>query len=163
MARPQKKFNEEDKLKIINAYKNSKHVKEQKRLQCLKLRVEKNMPGEQISEIVGYSVANIDKIIAKFREKGLDAILWKKKAGNHRYLTKEQEADVLKPFIEKAEKGQMLIVSDIKNAYEKEVKKGVSSSTIYRLLKRHKWRKIMPRSKHPKSKPEEQEAYKKNQ
>ena len=162
MARPQWKFSEVERIEITNAYKKSKNTKEQKRLQCLKLRAEKNMPAEEISEIVGYSVSNIDKIISKYRKSGLQAILWKKKDGNHRYLTKEKEEEILKPFNEKAEKGQMLIVSEIKAAYEKEVKKEVSASTIYRLLMRHKWRKVMPRSKHPKSNPQEQEAYKKN-
>jgi Winged helix-turn helix len=37
----------------------------------------------------------------------------------------------------------------------------VAESTIYRLLDRHGWRKLMPRPKHPKASPEAQEQLKK--
>jgi len=50
----------------------------------------------------------------------------------------------------------------IHKAYEEALGRCVPPSTVYRMLDRHKWRKVMPRPKHPKSKPEEQEAYKKN-
>lgn len=162
MARPQQSFTKEQKSEILNAYKKSHNVWEQKRLLCLKLRAEKNMKASDISEIVGYKVVSVDKIISKYHKNGLTSILWKKKAGNHRYLSTEKENEILKPFLEKAEKGQMLIVTEIKKAYEKEIGQEVPASTIYRMLERHNWRKIMPRSKHPKSNPEEQEAYKKN-
>jgi transposase len=162
MARPQQKYSNEQKAEINTAYKNSKNVGEQKRLLCLKLRVEKNMKVAEIAEIVGYKIVSVDKIISKYKNVGLEAILWKKKQGNHRYMNVEKEKEVLKPFLEKAEKGQMLIVNEIHTAFEKAIGRKVPASTIYRMLDRHNWRKIMPRSKHPKAKPEEQEAYKKN-
>ncbi|MCX7957303.1 MAG: winged helix-turn-helix domain-containing protein [Endomicrobia bacterium] len=162
MARPQQKFTDEQKTEIINAYKKSQNVWEQKRLLCLKLRAEKSMKTSEISEIVGYKEISVKQIICKYLKMGLESILWKKKQGNRRYLSIEKEDEILKPFLEKATKGQMLIISDLKKAYEKEIRKEVPASTIYRLLSRHNWRKIIPRSKHPKAKHEEQEAYKKN-
>lgn len=161
MARPQQKFNDKQRAEILEFYKKSRNVWEQKRLLCLKLRVEKNMKAAEISEIVGYKIVSVDKIIAKYHKNGIEAILWKKKGGNHRNLSLKKENEVLKPFLEKAEKGQMLIVTEIKKEYEKEVGQEVPASTVYRLLERHNWRKIMPRSKHPKADAEEQEAYKK--
>ena len=38
----------------------------------------------------------------------------------------------------------------------------VKPSVIYRLLARHGWRKVAPDTRHPKSQPEVQEAWKKN-
>ncbi|MCE5241943.1 MAG: winged helix-turn-helix domain-containing protein [Desulfobacteraceae bacterium] len=37
----------------------------------------------------------------------------------------------------------------------------VAKTTIYRMLDRHGWRKIMPRPHHPKSDPKAQEGFKK--
>ena len=44
---------------------------------------------------------------------------------------------------------------EIEAAYEKQVGHRISNSQIYRVLYRHGWRKIMPRSRHPKKASEE--------
>jgi hypothetical protein len=44
----------------------------------------------------------------------------------------------------------MPVVSEIKEAYEKVVGHRVPKSTIYGIVARHGWRKIAPRSHHPK-------------
>ncbi|HEY5344316.1 MAG TPA: winged helix-turn-helix domain-containing protein, partial [Solirubrobacteraceae bacterium] len=36
----------------------------------------------------------------------------------------------------------------------------VGPSTLYRILKRHGWRKVVPRPRHPDADPERQEAFK---
>ena len=55
-----------------------------------------------------------------------------------------------------------MIVDDIKKKYEDKVDHKISSGQIYRVLKRHEWRKVMPRARHPKSAgPEAIEASKK--
>ena len=43
----------------------------------------------------------------------------------------------------------MLNVHDLKAAYEKAIGHETSKSTIYNLLARHGWRKLMPRPFHP--------------
>ena len=62
----------------------------------------------------------------------------------------EEEAALLEPFKAKAEKGQIVEASEIKEAYDKAVGHKSGSGQIYRVLHRHGWRKVMPRSKHPK-------------
>ena len=52
-------------------------------------------------------------------------------------------------------------MSEIKRAFEAEVGHKVAKTTIYRMLDRHDWRKIMPRPRHPKSDTEAQEGFKK--
>jgi len=44
----------------------------------------------------------------------------------------------------------MLNIHDLKAAYEKAIGHETSNSTIYNLLARHSWRKLMPRPFHPK-------------
>jgi hypothetical protein len=46
-------------------------------------------------------------------------------------------------------------------AFEQHIGHTVDDSTIYRLLERHQWRKVMPRSYHPDADPEAQAAFKK--
>ena len=55
----------------------------------------------------------------------------------------------------------MLIVSSIHRDYEQEIGHKVPPSTIYRMLERHGWRKIVPRPSHPKADPESQASFKK--
>ena len=68
---------------------------------------------------------------------------------------------MLAPFIAQAEAGGMLKVVDIQQAYEERVGKTVAPSTIYRLLERHGWRKVVPRPRHPKADAAAQAALKK--
>ena len=56
----------------------------------------------------------------------------------------------------------MLEVSDIISGYENLIGRAVAKSIVYKMLKRHGWRKVMPRSQHPnKASIEEIEDYKK--
>jgi transposase len=79
----------------------------------------------------------------------------------HQHLTPEQERELLAPFVERAEAGGMLTVGEVQGAYHQRIGKVVSRSTIYRLLERHGWRKIMPRPRHPKADVAAQGAFKK--
>ena len=44
----------------------------------------------------------------------------------------------------------VLDVREIEKVYQEKVDHRIGHGQIYRVLKRHGWRKIMPRSKHPK-------------
>ena len=67
----------------------------------------------------------------------------------------EEESALLEPFQKDAEAGQIVEVSEIKAAYQKAVGHSIGTAQIYYVLRRHKWRKVMPRSKHPKKADEE--------
>jgi Winged helix-turn helix len=49
----------------------------------------------------------------------------------------------------KAGAGEMPNIHDLKAAYEQAIGHRTSNSTIYNLLARHGWRKLMPRPFHP--------------
>ena len=94
---------------------------------------------------------------------GIDVIKAKKRLGNNRNLTDEQEKEFLDRFVKEAEAGKLVVVNDIIKAYEELIGRPVAKSVVYRMLKRHNWHKIMPRNKHQKkASPDEIEAYKKN-
>ena len=67
----------------------------------------------------------------------------------------EEEARFLEQFRGMAEQGRVLDTHEIKVAYEKEVGRSIGCAQVYRVLHRHGWRKVMPRSKHPKRASEE--------
>lgn len=81
---------------------------------------------------------------------GIDALLSKKRTGNHRNLSEEEENKLLADFTKQSESGQLIDLNELKSAYIKKVGHSIGGSQIYRVLKRHGWRKVMPRSKHPK-------------
>lgn len=163
MARPQKKYSEKEKKVIAKHYKKCKDRKEQKRLLCLKLRILKGVASKEIAEIVGFSVSFIDQIISKYNNCGLGGIRSKKQTGNRRNFSVEQEEELLAAFMKEAEAGKIVEVKEIIKAYEKLIGRPVANSVVYKMLKRHGWRKIMPRSQHPKKASIEKiDAYRKN-
>ena len=80
----------------------------------------------------------------------------------HEYLTKKEEEQFLSQFFKQAEQGECIAAKAIYLAYEEKIGHTVHETTIYRLLRRHGWRKVQPRPRHPKADPQVQEAFKKN-
>lgn len=76
-------------------------------------------------------------------------------------LRVEEEQQFLAPFFVRARRGEIATATEVKLAFEARVGNAVQASTVYRLLDRHGWRKLMPRPHHPKGSTEEQEHFKK--
>ncbi len=76
-------------------------------------------------------------------------------------LRLEEERAFLTPFFGRAERGELATTEEIWRAFEARVGHEVDDSTIYRLLARHGWRKLMPRPRHPQADPQAQEQFKK--
>jgi transposase len=77
-------------------------------------------------------------------------------------MSEKQEREFLEPWAEQAKKGQVLVLSPIRAALAQRLGRPVAASVVYRFLERHGWRKIAPDTRHPKSDPKLQEAWKKN-
>jgi transposase len=116
-----------------------------------------------IAKHTGVSVHTVHKVISTYNRQGVSAVETKGKGGRyHEYLTLEEERDLLTPFFERAEKGELTTVAQIKHTFEKRVGHEVDETTIYRLLKRHQWRKLVPRPFHPQADKEEQKLFQQN-
>ena len=136
------------RLFIVKGKKKIKDVKAYRRLQALYLRgIGKT--NVEISEITGFSAQYIVDLVAKYLKNGIDSILQDKRTSNNRRMTFEQESNFLEQFVELAEAGQIVTVSKILDKFNEETGKNNDSSTIYRLLERHGWRKVKPRPRHP--------------
>lgn len=119
------------------------------------------LSAEGIANIVQLSAYSVKMIHSNFRKYGMDSIRDKRGGRYRENMTLVEEAEFLEPFIEKGKTGALAVAGEIKRAYEAKVGKKVAESTIYRLLNRHGFRKIVPYKRHTKANVEKQEAFKK--
>lgn len=126
---------------IEKAMKSTKSKNEYRRLQCLLLRIQQKMPLQQVSEIVGFNKCYISKLLSLYLKNGLDAIVDKPMGGNRRNMTFEEEEEFLKPFLERRNNGENVTAAEILQHYREVTGTNSASSTIYRLLERHNWKK----------------------
>lgn len=139
----------EQKQEIENARRKNKNKRIEKRLMVLALRAE-GKTQEEIVQKTGYRRSHVADLIKKYCTCGISEIIDNHYHGNRRNLSIEEEAELLDQFKKKAEQGQIIEVKEIKAAYEEKIGRCVGNGQIYNVLHRHGWRKIMPRSKHPK-------------
>ena len=93
---------------------------------------------------------------------GIKALKPKPIGGRQREnMTLSKEKALLAGFVRAAGAGEMLNIHDLKAAYEQAIGHPTSNSTVYNLLDRHGWRKLMPRPFHPKRNLAAQNAFKK--
>ena len=120
-------------------------------------------PASQIALHTGMAIPTVHNLISNYNRIGPAAIETPGKGGRRRaYLSWEEETSFLEPFIQKAITGQIATAGEIKEALEDKLGHSVHKTTVYRLLKRHGWRKIAPRPFHIQSNKETQEQFKKN-
>ncbi len=118
-------------------------------------------PAQEIAIHCGVSQATVHQLISTYNRLGVVAVETVGKGGRHHdYLSVEEEREFLAPFFARAERGELAIAGEIKRAFEARVGQEVAESTIYRLLDRHGWRKLMPRPRHPRASPEAQDQFK---
>ena len=147
-------ISESQLLEIETARKKNRNKNIERRLYVLVMRAE-GKSLEEISEKTGYHISTASKLIARYMRDGISAIAENQYEGNRRNMSFEEEAAILAPYIERAERGEMVDIKEIAAAYQKAVPHKISDTQIYYVLHRHGWRKIMPRSRHPKKASEE--------
>ena len=148
------KFSSEEIAAIKAARREIKDKRADARLKALELWAE-GMKSSKVAQATGFHAAYVSQLVAKYRDHGLEAISGNHYGGNHRNMSFEEEAEILAPFKARAEKGELVEISEIKAAYQRAVGHSIGTSQIYYVLHRHGWRKVMPRSRHPKKASEE--------
>lgn len=118
--------------------------------------------AKEIAEHLSVSISLVHKTISEYNKYGASSIETKGKGGRmHSYMSLEEESKFLSGFLLQAEKGNIVTVQIIKESFEKKIGKQVHISAIYRLMKRHNWRKLVPLPHHPQQDMSAQEAFKK--
>ena len=144
-----KTINEEAYQEIVEAEKKTTDKRVSKKLSILLLRFSGKSLAETAKQM-NCSISTVRRLITEYHRDGLAEYMRSKYAGNHRSLSIEEENEILSSFKKKADAGQIITVQDIKRAFDERIGKNTGRGYIYMLLKRHGWRKVMPRARHPK-------------
>jgi len=149
-------INEDQVKELEEARKKNKDKNVEKRLKALLLHAE-GKTREKIAEITGFVKSYVSELVSKYCNKGISTITENNYHGNNRNMSIAEEEALLEPFRQAAQAGQIVEVSEIKRAYEEATGHSLENNRgqIYNVLHRHGWRKVMPRSKHPKKASEE--------
>ena len=116
----------------------------------------------EIALHLGVSQGFVRKVIQQYNRQGEIGLSTPGKGGRRNcYLSWDEEKQLIDGFKQKARRGQVATAIQIKLAYELKCGFLVHKTTIYRLLERHQWRKIVPRSSHPKKDPSTIDQFKK--
>jgi transposase len=142
-------YTEEQYKEVMSLLKETHDAKLHKKLQVLQLRME-GYKYPEIAAITKYSASRASVLICIYAHNGIAYFEKENRVGgNRRNISFEEETAMLAEFEEVAKAGKIMSVSDIKAIYDERCGHESGSGTIYTVLKRHHWRKIMPRSKHP--------------
>jgi transposase len=133
---------------------------QRQRIQMVLLR-ESGMTQPLIAAAMGVSLSTVNRAHMAYDHGGVKALKPRPSGGRKREnMTLEEEKALLARFTKAAGAGEMLNIHDLKAAYEKAIGHETSKSTIYNLLARHGWRKLMPRPFHPRRDITAQNAFK---
>lgn len=134
---------------------------QRERIQMVLLR-EGGMTQPAIAAAMGVSLSTVNRAHMAYDQGGIKALKPKANGGRKREnMTVAEEKALLARFTHAAGAGELLNIRDLKQAYEKAIGHPTSDSTVYNLLHRHCWRKLMPRPFHPKRNLAAQNAFKK--
>ena len=134
---------------------------QRERIQMVLLR-ETGLTQPAIAEAMGVSLSTVNRAHMAYDAGGIKALKPKPIGGRQRQnMTLPEEKALLEQFAKAAGAGELLNIQDLKAAYEQAIGHSTSNSTIYNLLARHGWHKLMPRPFHPKRDIAAQNAFKK--
>ena len=135
--------------------------KRRERIRMVLLR-ESGMTQPAIAQAMGVSLSTVNRAHMAYDSGEIKALKPKPCGGRLREnMSVAKEKALLARFTTMAGAGELLNIHDLKLAYEKAIGHETSNSTIYNLLHRHNWRKLMPRPFHPNRDRAAQNAFKK--
>ena len=130
---------------------------QRQRIQMVLLR-EGGMTQPAIAAAMGVSLSTVNRAHMAYDHGGIKALKPKPNGGRKREnMSLAEEKALLARFAKAAGAGEMLNILISRQA----IGHATSDSTVYNLLHRHGWRKLMPRPFHPKRDLAAQDAFKK--
>jgi transposase len=161
--RPPKDFPAGTAKRMQVLLRQTKTVADQRRIQAVLMRALDALPPVRIAALTGLSVHTVRVIHSRFLREGEAWLTGRPGRGGRRrtLLTDAQTSELLARHAAAAGQGQVVEAGIFKRDYERTVGHKVSASTVYRLLARAGWRKVVPRPSHPKKDPAAEAAFKK--
>src|ERR1700675_1584343 len=116
---------------------------QRQRIQMVLLR-ESGMTQPAIAGAMGVSLSTVNRVHMAYDQGSIAALKPKPCGGRQREnMTMAEEKALLARFAKAAGAGEMLNIHDLKRAYEQAIGHDTSNSTVYDLLGRPGWRKLM--------------------
>lgn len=138
-------------------------VDQLKMAQALVLPLVYGLNIEQCARVLGISRGWVSQLRGRFVAELEGRAAPPRPGGRkHAYLSQDEEAEFLRPYLESAQTGGVLVVPPIQQALASRLGHPVALSSVYRLLHRNGWRKLAPDKRHPQSDTAAQEDWKKN-
>lgn len=132
------------------------------KMRAVYLRKVEKMKGKNVAIAVGTTADMVYQWTHRYKKFGIEGLINKPCGGRmSAYMTLEQEKELLDSLTPDAMNGLIVITKVVKSKAEDFLGHTVSADYAEDLLNRHKWRKVAPRTRHPKSTPEIQEEFKK--
>ena len=154
-------ISEEEYVRIRAAIKANKNKRVAKKLEVLELR-HAGMSNAEIALRTGYNRRYVTTLMGQYKKQGLDEFIRIKQTSHNRNMSVSEEAEVLAACEKEAEEGHVLTAAEVQGKLEERLGRESGHNYPYRVMKRHGWRKVMPRSRHPKAATkEEQDSSKK--
>ena len=133
-----------------------------RRWQVIRCALVHPKPAAEIALEVGLARQTIHNLIAAYNRHGPAAVETPGHGQRQRaYLSLRQEQRLVERFVQKSARGQVSTGGQFQPALEQAIGRRVHKTTVYRILKRHQWRKVVPRPRHPQASAEEQSQFKK--
>jgi transposase len=135
-------------------------ARERGRVTCIRL-LALGWEAQAVAEAVGLSRSSVYRRKVEYLSKGESTLSLAGWGGRRReVLTPAEEAEFAARFEQAARQGQMVTAQAMLAELAKHCGRPVSAMTLYRILARHGWRKVVPRPRHPEAGPDRQEAFK---
>jgi transposase len=130
------------------------------RVTCIRL-LALGRTGADVAQVIGRGVNTVYRHKRRFLEDG-EATLMAEGWGGRRnaVLTEAEEAELAADFERAARGGELVTANAVVAAVARRAGRRVDPTTVYRMLRRHGWRKVAPRPRHPDADPARQEAFK---
>jgi transposase len=161
--RPPKDFPAGTAQRMQVLLRQAKTVSDQRRIQVVLMRALDGLPPVRIAALTGLSVHTVRVIHSRFLREGEAWLTGRPGRGGRRrtLLSEAQASALLARHALAAGQGQVVEAGQFKRDYESTVGHKVAASTVYRLLARAGWRKVVPRPSHPQKDPVAEAALKK--
>ncbi len=129
----------------------AKTVGQLRQAQAVILPLSYGMSLEQTADVLGISASWACKLRTRFARGEVPDPEANRRHRPRQNMSREEEAEFLAPFFEKASKGGILVVGEIKRVLDGRLGRPVALASAYNLLHRHGWRKLAPDKRHPKA------------
>jgi transposase len=149
-----------ERMDELLAERKDMSAREHARVMCIRL-LALGWEAQDVAEAVGLTRSSVYRRKAEYLSEGEETLSsdgWGGRRGG--FLSSEQEAQFVAHFEDAAREGRLVTAAAMLAELERRCGESPNPSTLYRILARHGWRKVIPRPRHPQADSERQEAFK---